>query len=262
MNPKNQTEIFQILESRADFYNQPSFIVNDPISIPHIFSRKEDVEIAGFLAATLSWGQRKSILVACNRLMVLMQNQPYEFVLNADKTELDKLNGFVYRTFQYDDLLWFIEGLKFIYLKRGGLESVFYEGFKKSGDVWDSILNLNYEFQKIPHLKRSEKHLANPEKGSACKRLNMFLRWMVRKDEKGVDFGIWHKIPMLELLLPLDVHVANISRKFGLLSRKQNDRKAVDEIMKILRTYCPEDPVKYDYALFSLGCIEKYNLET
>lgn len=248
--------IKQILENKTNQYNKDSFILNDPISIPHRYKRKEDIEISGFITAIFSWGRRDMIIKSANKLMKLMDNRPYDFIINADKADLQKLTSFYYRTFKADDLLFIIEALKTIYIERGGLEQLAIAGYSKNGEIKDAIIKIRKTLLESPHLNRSEKHLANPEKGSAAKRINMFLRWMIRKDKNNVDFGLWDKIPSASLMCPLDVHSGRTARKLGLLERKQNDWKAVEELTANLKIFDPEDPVKYDYALFGLSIFE------
>ena len=259
--PHQQTNIEKVkpfLDEKVHQYNQPVFIDSDPISIPHQFNQKEDIEIAGFLTAIISWGRRTAIITSANQLMKLMDNSPYDFVINASSNELSKLSRFVYRTFNSDDLLFLINALKKIYSDKSGLEGVASYSYKNGGNIKGAITGIRDALLSNPHLKRSEKHLANPDKGSAAKRINMFLRWMVRKDEKGVDFGLWNNIPQNELMCPLDVHSGRVARKLGLLMRKQNDWKAVEELTENLKRFDPEDPVKYDFALFGLGVFEHF----
>ncbi len=247
----------QFLERKTNEYNRLFFITDDPISIPHRFSRKEDIEISGFLTALISWGRRPAILKSAQKLMQLMDNAPYKFIVQNNDTDLKQLTGFVYRTFNSSDLLFLVEALRNIYLEKGGLETVCNDAFRETGSIKGMITGLRNELLKVSHLSRSEKHLAAPEKGSAAKRINMFLRWMVRHDNRGVDFGIWENIPPAALMIPLDVHSGNTARKLGLLQRKQNDWKAVEELTNVLRQFDPEDPVKYDFALFGTGVYEK-----
>lgn len=262
------TAIKDILDKKVALYNRKEFIEADPISIPHRYTRKQDIEIAGFLSATIAWGNRISIVKNGNRLMNLMDDEPYKFVMSASNTELQRLDKFVHRTFNSSDCLFFIESLKQIYTKYGSLEGAF-TGFPekaatsengvkpglKSGslNIYDAIINFRNEFLKTPHLNRSEKHIANPAKGSSAKRINMFLRWMVRKDNNGVDFGIWNSIKPAQLMCPLDVHSGRTARHYGLLQRPQNDWKAVMELTGNLSLLDPMDPVKYDFALFGSG---------
>lgn len=243
----------EILEELHDRFNRTHFIECDPISIPHRFSKKEDVEISGFLSAILAWGQRSQIILKASQLMELMENSPADFVRNSSEEELSKLNTFYYRTFQGVDALFFIRVLKYIYNDMGGLESVFSSQFVKFGNVESGLQKLHQIFESIEHEQRSMKHIANIAKGSSAKRLNMFLRWMVRKDNRGVDFGIWNSIPMSKLFLPLDVHSGRTARELNLLKRKQNDWNSVVEVTNALKELDAEDPVKYDFALFGAG---------
>ena len=246
-------ELKSFLDEKVRVFNSTEFIISDPVSIPHKFSRKEDIEISGFLTALISWGSRPAILKSARLLMQLMENQPFDFISSAGDRELKQLTDFYYRTFNASDLLFLIAALKHIYLEKGGMEKVANECFDQTGSMRGLITGLRQEMIKAPHLSRSEKHLANPSKGSAAKRINMFLRWMVRKDDQGVDFGLWGKIPASALMIPLDVHSGRIARQLGLLQRTQNDWKAVEELTKTLRQFDPEDPVKYDFALFGMG---------
>ncbi len=250
-------DVKQFLESKTAEYNRPSFIAKDPISIPHSFSRKEDIEISGFLTALISWGRRPAILKSAQKLMQLMDYAPYEFIIGADSSDLKRVTGFFYRTFNASDLLFLLEALRHLYLEQGGLEKVCETWFQKTGTVKGLISGLRAELLKTSHLSRSEKHLAAPEKGSAAKRINMFLRWMVRRDDKGVDFGIWKGISYSALMIPLDVHSGDTARRLGLLRRKQNDWKAVEKLTENLLKFDSEDPVKYDFALFGTGVYEK-----
>ncbi len=253
MTPKIQ-DLKSFLEEKVDFYNRPAFIESDPISIPHRYARKEDIEIAGFLTATISWGNRTSILNNSRKLMLLMDDQPFHFINDAGNRDLKQFKNFVHRTFNESDIIFFIESLRNIYRNHSGLESAFADGFKGGEkDVFNAILNFRSLFLEPEHLKRSEKHLADPSRGSTAKRINMFLRWMVRQDNKGVDFGIWQRILPSQLCLPLDVHSGRVARELKLLTRLQNDWKAVIEVTEKLREFDPEDPVKYDFALFGTG---------
>lgn len=245
-----------LLDQKVVQYNNFKFIETDPISIPHMFKSKEDIEISAFLTSVISWGRRTAIIKSAKRLMELMDNSPHDFLINSNDKDLSRFEGFVYRTFNADDCLFLITSLRNIYLKSESLESVATKAFKANGSMFDVLAGLRSAIIQTPHLKRSEKHLANPLTGSAAKRTNMFLRWMVRKDNSGVDFGIWDKIPQSHLLCPLDVHSGNVARKLGLLTRKQNDWKAVEELTTELRSFDAEDPVKYDFALFGMGVFE------
>ncbi|MBK6963707.1 MAG: TIGR02757 family protein [Bacteroidales bacterium] len=254
----NTSDLKSLLEEKTALYNRPEFITFDPVSVPHLFSNRNDIEISGFLAATIAWGQRTTIVKNGLRLMEIMDNAPYDFVMNAGVTDLKRVSGFVHRTLNGDDCLFFIESLRNIYLNHGGMETVFQFGIQQGdSDVYGAICNFRQVFLESPHLDRSAKHLANPASGSTAKRINMFLRWMVRKDKNGVDFGLWNSISPALLCCPLDVHVGNVARKLGLLERKQNDWKAVIELTNQLRRFDPEDPVKYDFALFGMGVFEK-----
>lgn len=244
------TELKAILDSRVEKYNSFNFIESDPIKIPHRFSKKEDIEISGFLTATISWGNRKSILTNAARMCELMDNAPYEFVMNHDPKDLERFEGFVHRTFQPEDIQYFIHALKQIYTEFGDLENAFVEGYGNEKNLKNALARFHTLFFNFPHMKRTEKHVSNPLKGASAKRLNMFLRWMVRRDNKGVDFGIWQKLSPAVLSCPLDVHSGNQARLLGLLTRKQNDWKAVEELDSALRAFDPADPVKYDFALF------------
>ncbi len=250
-------EMKQFLDEKADLYNKPSFIGGDPISIPHRYTGEGDKEIAGFLAATIAWGNRKMILRSAARMMEILENSPYDFIVNSGDCELDKAVRFVHRTFNSVDLAFFLKALRHIYRNRGGLKSIF-EIHQTSNSLQPAIHELHKIFFELPHEKRTEKHIADPVKGSAAKKLNMFLRWMIRRDDRGVDFGIWDSISPSILSCPLDVHSGRIARKLGLLKRKQNDAKAVAELDQVLRSLDPEDPAKYDFALFGLGVFEGF----
>lgn len=252
-----KAELKSFLDFKAEQYNTPEFISSDPVQIPHRFSQKEDIEIAGFLTAIISWGNRKSILTNAGKLMDLLHNSPYEFVMNHEEGDLEPLEGFVHRTFNGTDLKYFIIALRNIYLHHNGMESVF-SRYAEPASLQLAIHRFKEVFFELPHLQRTEKHISDPLKNSAAKRINMFLRWMVRKDAANVDLGIWTKIQPSQLSCPLDVHSGNTARKLGLLKRKQNDAKALKELDLNLRKLDPFDPVKYDYALFGLGVFEKY----
>lgn len=244
------------LERKVQEYNRPEFIVNDPVSIPHLFTRKEDREIAGFLAATIAWGQRATIVKNGHRLMDLMSHSPYEFVMNASPKDLARMSHFAHRTFNGKDLAMFIRGLRNIYAKHVGMEAVFTSSLRRENKIMNAITAYRTVFFSVRHELRTEKHVSDPSRGSSAKRINMFLRWMVRKDASGVDFGIWKEIPAAALMIPLDVHVGNVARSLGLLHRKQDDRKAVEELTAALRQFDPLDPVKFDFALFGVGINE------
>lgn len=252
-----QSELKQFLDEKVVQYNNPRFIESDPIQIPHQFTLKEDIEISGFLSATIAWGNRKSIINNSKKMMVLMDNSPYDFVMNHIGPDLIKLQPFVHRTFNGHDFIQFIKSLQYIYKVHGGLESVFTKHASEHS-IQPAISRFKEVFFEIEHLERTRKHVSDPLKGSSAKRINMFLRWMVRKDIAGVDFGLWKNISPSLLSCPLDVHTGNIARKLGLLKRTQNDAKAVSELDQNLRKMDIEDPVKYDFALFGLGVFEKF----
>ncbi len=254
LNPK---QLKEFLDLKVSQYNNPKFIETDPIQIPHKFTKKEDIEISGFLTATIAWGNRKSIINNANRLVNLLDSAPYDFVINHEKTDLDKLTSFVHRTFNGDDCIQFIKSLQHIYKNHNGLEAVFSK-HKEKASLQLSISKFKTVFFEIEHLQRTQKHISDPLKNSAAKRINMFLRWMVRRDNTGVDFGIWNQISPSILSCPLDVHSGNVARKLELLLRKQNDAKALLELDIALRNLDPLDPVKYDFALFGLGVFEGF----
>ena len=250
-------ELKEFLDEKVELYNRPSFIESDPISIPHQYKKKQDIEIAGFLAATISWGNRKMILRNANRMMELLDHSPYEFIMNSGNDEMEMIKCFVHRTFNSIDLIYFLKALQNIYRHRGGLETIF-----MTNQTSDSLQPAIHKFRKIffelAHEKQTERHISDPFRGSAAKKLNMYLRWMIRNDNKGVDFGLWKSIPPSKLSCPLDVHSGNVARKLGMLERKQNDSKAVTELDNFLRSLDKQDPVKYDFALFGLGAFEKF----
>lgn len=248
---KQFEEVRKLLDKAVGLYNHVDFIENDPIQIPHRFSRKEDIEIAGFLSASIAWGQRKSIIKNANFLMDLMDNSPYQFLM--EEKEFVRFNRFVHRTFNGIDCRFFLNSLKNIYQNYGGLEQVFTDGFQKNETIFGALHHFRNLFLNMPHEARSRKHLSDVTTNSAAKRLNMFLRWMVRKDEQEVDFGLWKNMPMSALMLPLDVHTGDVGRALGLISRKQNDWKTVEELDVVLRKFNEEDPAVYDFALFGLG---------
>ena len=242
----------EYLDQKVKFYNVPGFIENDPISIPHLFSAKQDIEIAGILAATIAWGNRKSIISNAKKIMQFMEMAPFDFVMHFKDTDLKPFETFVHRTFNGTDCKAFLWSLKHIYQNHNGLEAVF-----KGKDIKEKIINFRKVFFEMPHPYRTEKHVADPGRNSSAKRINMFLRWMARNDNKGVDFGIWESIRPSMLMCPLDVHSGRTARNLGLLHRKQNDWKAVEVLTKNLRDFDSSDPVKYDFALFGIGVQEK-----
>lgn len=245
------------LDERAAFYDSLEFIDTDPIQVPHRFTRKEDIEIAAFLTATLSWGQRKSIIRNANHLMSLMDYDPFDFLIHAKKVDIEQFGNFVHRTFNGTDCIFFLQSLQNIYQNCGGLEAIFNEGFSAEGSIFGTLQYFRKTFLSIPHDRHVCKHIANVSANASAKRLNMFLRWMVRHDQHDVDFGLWNNIPASSLMLPLDVHTGDVARQYGLLTRKQNDWKAVEEITAALRTLDINDPIKYDYALFGIGVFER-----
>ena len=248
-------DLKDFLDDKVALYQKPNFINDDPISIPHEFSLKEDVEISAFLSATIAWGRRAMIMKNARGMMNLLDNSPYDFILNASEKEINKSLNFCHRTFQGVDLQTFIYALRNIYQNHNGLEACFYS---EKEDMSEGISNFKQTFFSIEHLQRTQKHISDPLKGSASKRLIMFLRWMVRPNNKGVDFGVWKTLNPSQLSCPLDVHTANVARKLGLINRKANDWKTVKELDVHLRSFCKEDPAKYDFALFGLGIYEKF----
>lgn len=246
-------ELHELLEALHNRFNTVEFIEPDPVSIPHSFTNPLDIEIAGFLAATIAWGNRKAIVKSANKMMDFLDRRPYEFVMEASEWELKGLSSYVHRTFNGTDLECFVRALRRICQQSGSLGEWFQNDWEATGDMRTVLADFRHVFFDFDHPARSEKHLSSIAKGAACKRLNMYLRWMVRRDERGVDFGQWQRIPMSALYLPLDVHSGNIARSLGLLNRRQSDWKAVEEVTTRLRELCPEDPVKYDYALFGAG---------
>ncbi|HEV8507806.1 MAG TPA: TIGR02757 family protein [Chitinophagaceae bacterium] len=256
----NTGNLEEYLNKKVDEFNQPFFIENDPISIPHLFSKKQDIEIAGFFAAIFSWGNRTTIIQKTNELMQRMDMSPYEFCKNYDRKGAKKLKGFKHRTFNEGDLLYFVEFFHRHYQTSVTLETAFTRGLHE-GDrsIENSLIGFKRYFFSFEHLKRTEKHISSPLQKSTCKRLNMFLRWMVRNDKAGVDLGIWSKkISPSQLICPIDVHVARVARRFGLLLRKQTDWQAAVELTENLKKMDARDPVKYDFALFGLGALEKF----
>lgn len=259
VNTKKLTkaELKEFLDAKVIQYNSPKFIDSDPIQIPHKFTKKEAIEISAFLTATISWGNRKSIINNANQLMALLDHAPFDFVMHHKTSDLEKLQPFVHRTFNGLDCAQFIKSLQHIYINHGGLEAVFAKNIQEQS-LQPSISKFKSIFFEIEHLQRTKKHVSDPLKNSAAKRINMFLRWMVRQDKTGVDFGIWPTISPSALSCPLDVHSGNVARKLGLLKRKQNDGKALLELDTALRKLDPNDPVKYDFALFGLGVFEGF----
>jgi len=252
-----KSELKDFLDQKVAQYNHPKFIESDPIQVPHQFTKKEDIEIIGFLTATIAWGNRKSIITNAKRMVDLLDHSPYDFILNHEDSDLNALETFVHRTFNGLDFIQFVKSLKHIYSKHNGLEAVFSRYATKDA-LQPAIHHFKQHFFEIKHLERCKKHISDPLKNSAAKRINMFLRWMVRNDAAGVDFGIWSSIKPSQLSCPLDVHSGNVARKLGLLKRKQNDGKALAELDNNLRKLDKTDPVKYDFALFGLGVFEGF----
>ncbi|MBP93466.1 MAG: TIGR02757 family protein [Flavobacteriaceae bacterium] len=253
----NKTDLKDFLDEKVEQYNTREFLETDPIKIPHTFSKKEDIEISAFLTATIAWGNRKSIINNAQRMMDMLDHEPYQFVINHQESDLKALEPFVHRTFNGLDFITFIYGLRHIYNKYKGLEAVF-EHHAEALSLQPAIHHFKKTFFEIEHLPRTQKHISDPLKNSAAKRINMFLRWMVRPENTGVDFGIWQSLHTKQLSCPLDVHSGNVARKLGLLTRKQNDAKALLELDTNLRKLDANDPVKYDFALFGLGVFESF----
>lgn len=251
-------ELKLFLDEKSQQYNQPFFITTDPIQIPKLFSEKENIEIAAFLAATLAWGQRPVIIRNARKLLSLMNDDPIQFLLNAGDDDWRLFEAFKHRTFNGEDCLVFLKSLRNIYASHGGLEQVFSAGYRQSGSIFGALVYFRKIFFEPSHGQRSEKHVSDVEKGASAKRLNMFLRWMVRSDHCGVDFGLWKQIPASSLMLPLDLHTGNVARKLGLLTRKHNDWNAVEEVTERLREFDANDPIRYDFALFGLGAFEAF----
>ena len=248
----NQSTLINTLEKYYKKYNQPGFIKDDPISLPHRFSKKQDIEISAFFAAIFAWGQRKTIINKCNALLLLMDNDPYEFIKQHQFHDLKPFEQFKHRTFNGTDALYFISFLQFYYKKYDSLEYAFIA--TPTDDMATMLINfrqLFFSLEYVPH--RTQKHIASPAKNSTCKRLNMFLRWMVRKDEQQVDLGIWKNIKASQLMCPLDVHVERSARKLGLIKRKQRDWKMVEELTTNLKKIDSTDPIRFDFALFGMG---------
>lgn len=251
-------ELKEFLDQKVAEYNQPDFITLDPVSIPHRFTKKQDIEIAGFFAATLAWGQRKTIINKCLELVAMMDNAPHDFMLHHKEADLKSFLQFKHRTFNDIDTLYFIAFFKWFYQNHESLEEAFTIGWTDEVDVMEKLLvNFHDFFFQLPEApQRTRKHVATPKRKAACKRINMFLRWMVRDDGKGVDFGIWKTIKPYQLICPCDLHVDRVGRRLGLISRKQTDWQTAVELTERLREFDPEDPVKYDFALFGIGILE------
>lgn len=256
-----ENNLKEFLNTKVTLYNDVSFLKDDPICIPRRFTKKQDIEIAGLFAALLAWGNRKSIINSCNTLLSLMNNRPYDFCMTHNENDLKGLAGFKHRTFNDTDLICLVQFFKSHYSKYDSLEAAFSKWMKPGDQTIENALVGFYEYvfsDKENFAERTRKHIASPAKKSACKRLNMYLRWMVRKDNKGVDFGIWKNISPSQLVIPIDVHVSRVAKKLNILQRKQTDWQAAMELTAYLRTLDKKDPVKYDFALFGLGVVEKY----
>lgn len=248
-------ELKDFLNEKADYYEHTNFITSDPIQVVHQFDKKQDIEIIGLLTATIAWGQRKSIINNAKKIVSILENEPYRFITEASNFETQQATLFVHRTFNGADLVGFFDALKTLYKQHSSLENYFCTPKQSAKDGIVQFRNAMLE-ANIP--SRSHKHISNPLKNSAAKRLNMYLRWMCRPNTKGVDFGIWKQFPLNEVMIPLDVHTGNVARKLGLITRKQNDWKALEELMKTLKTFDNLDPGKYDFALFGLGAFEGF----
>lgn len=252
------TELKRLLDEKyLEYCNSDFFIGTDPIQIPKMFEEKEDIEISGFLAASLAWGQRPTIIKKCRELMSLMDYAPYDFIQNAGEADFKRFAHFKHRTFNGYDCCYFLRSLANIYRNHGGLEHVFTTAYRQHQDMFGTLKCWYAYFTELPAESRVLRHIANVGKGSAAKRINMYLRWMVRSDHSGIDFGLWKGIPAAALLIPLDLHTGNVSRELGLLTRRQNDSKAVEELTSKLREFDPVDPIRYDFALFGLGAFKE-----
>lgn len=249
----SRDEMRDLLERLHDRYNNESFIEADPISVPHSFTNTVDREIAGFLAATIAWGNRRAIVQSAHRMMRYMDHAPEDFVRNATEGDMEYLRSYVHRTFNGMDFQDFVRGLRHIITEWGSVGNYFESRYEEHGDLLPVFSDFRRDFFNVEHDKHSEKHLSSIDKGAACKRLCMYLRWFVRHDDRGVDFGLWRRIPMSALYMPLDIHTGRMGRNLGLLERKQSDWKAVEELTASLRELSAEDPVRYDYSLFGLG---------
>ena len=253
----NDRELKQWLDDYYDYFNRRSFITSDPIQVPHQYEDPRDIEIAGFLTAILSWGQRTVIIRNATRMMESMPGGPYRFLIESNDDNLESFRQFKHRTFNGTDCVFFLRSLQNIYREHGGLGSVFQEGYSLYGNIPAAIRHFRNVFFSLPFPARTVKHIPDLDRNAAAKRINMFLRWMVRKDDRGVDFGLWERIPPAALYIPLDVHSGKVARELGLLTRRQNDWKAVNELTLRLRSFDRKDPVKYDFALFGISALEK-----
>lgn len=254
----SRQELKRFLDEKYLQYSNSRFMQDDPVQIPHLFDRQEDIEIAGFITATISWGKRANIIQSARSLFQRMDCAPAEFISQADEREFAAFHDFVYRTFQPVDVVYFLRALQHVYRRYGGIGAIFQDTYRQTGDLKFSLARFNRLFFEVAPPGRTRKHVADVTQNSAAKRLNMYLRWMVRQDPRGVDFGLWRQIPQSALYLPLDVHSGRVARSLGLLTRKQNDWKAVEEVTERLRKLDAKDPVKYDFALFGLGVYEQF----
>lgn len=250
-------DIADLLNAKHDQYNTPAFIDHDPIQVPHSFSRKEDIEIASFLTSSIAWGNRLSIIKSATSLMERMDRAPYDFIMAADGTDQDRMEGFVHRTFNSADITCFISCLQRIYRDSGGLERIFTDGYR-AGGIAGALIHFRKTFVDSGLSGHTLKHVSDVEKGSAAKRLNLFLMWMVRHDNRGVHFGLWKEISSSDLMIPLDTHVGRVARSLGLLKRRTNDWQAVAELTAALRKIDPLDPCRFDFSLFGLGLFEHF----
>ena len=256
---KNRKDLKAFFDEKVRAYDSPHFIKDDPICIPHMFTKKQDIEIAGLFAAIFAWGNRTTIIQKSRELMQRMDMAPHEFIAGHSSADLQRLQGFRHRTFNEDDLFYFIEFLQFHYSRSNTLETAFTQWMEKHDTTIEkALIGFKRYFFSLEHLRRTQKHISSPEQHSSCKRLCMYLRWMVRRDRQGVDFGIWRSIKPSQLICPIDLHVARVAKRFGMMQRKQPDWEAALELTSHLRNFDPHDPVKYDFALFGLGVIEKY----
>jgi uncharacterized protein (TIGR02757 family) len=258
--PTDIEQLREFLDAKVLLYNQPDFIPEDPISIPHRFQKQQDIEIAGLFAAVLAWGNRKTIINKCASLLEIMDNSPYHFILNHQENDLKALTEFKHRTFNATDTLYFVHFLKWFYHRHASLEEAFVAGMLPDAtDVGGGLAHFHTLFCSLPEFpERSRKHVATPARGSACKRLNMYLRWMVRQDDTGVDFGLWKRLRPSQLICPCDIHVEQVAAKLGLLTQPKSNWKAAVTLTEQLRILDPQDPVKYDFALFGLGVVERF----
>lgn len=258
MSELSREELYDFLEAKHNQYNRPDYIQSDPIQIPHRFSKTKDIEIAAFLTAAIAWGKRSLIIRSAEKMLDAMGNNPYEFVVNYSENDKARAERVGHRTFKPEDFDFFMRALQNINRNYGGLQKVFSDGFQKEQSAFGAIQHFRSVFVQTEHSARSEKHIANPAKNSAAKRINMFLMWMVRNDNRDVHFGLWDAIPVSDLIIPMDIHCGNTARTLGLLSRKQNDRKAAEQLTQTLKTFDAKDPVKYDFALFGAGVFEGF----